>query len=555
MPELTDDQLDGLFRKSAEEFNPPFDPAAWQDMRARLDTNDHTIPGGIPVWKNLLRWGLPVLLLLLIGGGWYAYRKTNLPTGKAVSPAVTSPKSELNRIAKGEPKPEPPRLVDTKQPMLKPTGTPDGKVNEVGQSADRAESAGDLANPENHVNKSTTRLTETTLPTVNEATKRVSAKTTPTTSLDKPRVSDATKSVTSSYRLTTGQKRMSRSRLAPTPVTTTNAEVTTGLLSKHSGFKNSVANRKRRIGKRDLVAFSAINYAIPTSSSFNKQRVRTNRKSVQSDAENTVLPSGSTLSVESNEATSVSFPTATDLAIRPAHWTKLAFTNRSVVTPPDTTDTDYVQKSAPQPAVQRGLSVRFVVAPDLSAVGLKNFTRPGTNIGLLLEYRLASRWSVQAGVIQSTKVYKASTADYVLPEYIKTWAVQPDGIYGRCNMLDIPINLRYDVIVKPRLDGRLPSRWFVSGGVTTYIINKEDYTYDYDMPNDPRIKVWSWSNPTTGIKYGFSNLNLSIGYERAFSRRLSWQIEPFMKVPLRSVGSYKIDLLSTGAFFSLRYKL
>ena len=45
MSELTDDQLDGLFRKSAEEFDPPYDPAAWQDMKTRLDAHDQTMPG------------------------------------------------------------------------------------------------------------------------------------------------------------------------------------------------------------------------------------------------------------------------------------------------------------------------------------------------------------------------------------------------------------------------------------------------------------------------------------------------------------------------------
>ena len=61
-------------------------------------------------------------------------------------------------------------------------------------------------------------------------------------------------------------------------------------------------------------------------------------------------------------------------------------------------------------------------------------------------------------------------------------------------------------------------------------------------------------NEKTGL-YGFSQLNLSVGYERALSRRLSWPVEPFAKVPLKGVGFFKINLLSAGAFFSLRYKL
>ena len=74
MSELTDDQLDGLFRKSAEEFDTPFESAAWQDMKARLDANDRTVPtSGASQVKNILRWGLPVVLLLLLVG-WSVYQ-------------------------------------------------------------------------------------------------------------------------------------------------------------------------------------------------------------------------------------------------------------------------------------------------------------------------------------------------------------------------------------------------------------------------------------------------------------------------------------------------
>ncbi len=205
----------------------------------------------------------------------------------------------------------------------------------------------------------------------------------------------------------------------------------------------------------------------------------------------------------------------------------------------------------------RGLSVRFVIAPDLSTIGLRNFERPGTNAGVLLEYRLASRWSVHGGVMQSTKRYKASTTNYELLPYMLRRAVLPESISGRCNMLDIPLNVRYDVLLRSGADGNVSSRWFVSGGTTTYVMRQEDYYYNYADPNDPRINpMWSpsWHGSNTG-RFNFSQLNLSVGYERALSRRLAWQVEPFMKVPLRGIGHYKINLLSTGGFFSLRYRL
>lgn len=213
------------------------------------------------------------------------------------------------------------------------------------------------------------------------------------------------------------------------------------------------------------------------------------------------------------------------------------------------------EQAAQVPVVNRdrttGLSLRAMVSPDLSSVGLTNFSRPGTNVGLMLEYQF-HRWHVQAGVLRSVKVYQANESAY---EYsaVRQWPVVPSSIDGRCNMLDIPINLRYDVALVPRQRALPPSRWFVSAGATTYYMLREDYTYKYDNPADPKIKYRDWTTETG--RYGFSQLNLSAGYERAVTQRLFWQVEPFLKVPLKGVGYYKINLLSTGAFFSLRYRL
>jgi len=121
-------------------------------------------------------------------------------------------------------------------------------------------------------------------------------------------------------------------------------------------------------------------------------------------------------------------------------------------------------------------------------------------------------------------------------------------------MIDVPLNVRYDFVLRPRAAGGQPSRWFASAGVTSYVILNEHYNFNYAWPNDPAISI-SETRVDSTSRYGFSQLNVSAGYERALSRRLSWQVEPFMKVSLKGVGYYKVNLLSTGAFVSLRYKL
>lgn len=537
MPELTDDQLDGLFRKSAEEFDPPFDPVAWRDMKTRLDANDRTRSGGSPIWKNLLRWGLPVLLLLLLtGGGWYAYRKANPVAVKSNARVITRTDPTLNRRAN-----RPQQAIETpgadKEPVRTSTVGSNESDADVGkQPTDLAASVAKPATSDNRFDKPTTRLKSSTIPPTEVATKR-------------PKLA---------YILKGERSRANRSRLVRSEASTTKGVIgkgvpgTTGYGFAKTNLRVSGLSRKQRrtASTRFGMALPATNNALVSTVRSGKQRVVNRQESTPVNAmdmsDNTADKTPSAIS----ETALVAFPTVSELTIRPGKWPRLStFANRAVTVQPDTT----VRSVVPKPASQRGLSVRVVVAPDLSAVGLKNFSRPGTNLGVLLEYRLAPRWSVQAGVLQSTKVYRSLPGDYTAP--YGTWNgngySKVESVDGRCNMLDIPINLRYDIILRSQADGRFKSRWFVSGGATSYIMNQEYYKYNYE----PHTYNQPPDTTTSTGSYGFSNINFSLGYERALSKRLSWQVEPFIKVPLKGIGYFKTNLLSTGAFFSIRYNL
>ena len=542
MSELTDDQLDGLFRKSAEEFDPPFDPVAWRDMKTRLDTNDRTVSGTAQIWKKLLRWGLPIgLLLLLSGGGWYAYRRTYPVNTKANARTITKARPPLGR---GEKQPSPTTLTPTSgnEPVQTTTvGLKESETKGVQQSTEIQASVAERIRSENRTSE----------PPVESPKNKVSE------------LEVATKPLSSAYRVKnagTERRRIDRSRLVGTKGITANpnrsATKANDWLSRTDTRSISKARKQRKIAldeNKELVVAPAY----PTGSALSlRKRRRTAAQKVTpvNEIETNRSPrlissAGASNATASTEIGPVALPTLAELPSRPGKWPRLsAFSSREVIAKPDTTAGSVVPKAASN----RGLSVRFVAAPDLSSVGLKNFSRPGTNIGLLLEYRLSARWSVQAGVIQSTKVYRALPDEYnTVPTGAWGGPTKPLSVDGRCNMLDIPLNLRYDIRMKTQRNGQLERRWFVSGGVTSYIMEQENYVYNYP-PHTYGQNVDA--NVSTG-GYGLSNLNLSVGYERAFSKRLSWQVEPFAKVPLRGVGFFKIDLLSTGALLSIKYKL
>ncbi len=154
-------------------------------------------------------------------------------------------------------------------------------------------------------------------------------------------------------------------------------------------------------------------------------------------------------------------------------------------------------------------------------------------------------------MLRSVKKYTAPASDYAKPAH--WYGPKYESVGAVCTVLDIPVNLRFDVMLNDR------RRWFISSGVSSYIMQKEYYEYQYPagvIPTQARYKEWSGS---TGF-HRFSHLNVSVGYERNFRsdgllRRFSWQVEPFLKSPLSKLGYGKIRLTSTGVFFSLRYRL
>ncbi|SEI85444.1 hypothetical protein SAMN05216327_104235 [Dyadobacter sp. SG02] len=214
----------------------------------------------------------------------------------------------------------------------------------------------------------------------------------------------------------------------------------------------------------------------------------------------------------------------------------------------------YELAEPPKPPKQSSMSAedqplvafRFGYSPDLSTVGLKNFSKPGASVSLLVEYSVLPRLFVQSGVVWSRKDYYAPAEAYRLPKIPHVYLPDMTGIDGICKVLEVPINLRYDIASGQR------SRWFAGAGFSSYHMNSEKYKYNYVNPNDPNaIKYPGW-NTKTGW-YWFSHANVSAGYEYRISRKLSLLAEPSVRLPLKRVGFGNVNLITTGLWLSVRY--
>lgn len=185
-------------------------------------------------------------------------------------------------------------------------------------------------------------------------------------------------------------------------------------------------------------------------------------------------------------------------------------------------------------------NISFQVAPDLSAIQLDHFGKAGNMIGLGAEYFVLPKVSLSSGIFYSYKPYSGDSG------YHLNYGNTPSYIIGACDILDIPLNIRFYA-----LEGKV-QRFFISTGVSTYLMLKEEYELEYYNQNTG--ETYSSEIEVQGAnQHYFGIVNFSVGYERKLGRQLGIQVEPYFKVPFSGVGEGDVSLKSTGIFVGLKY--
>jgi hypothetical protein len=183
----------------------------------------------------------------------------------------------------------------------------------------------------------------------------------------------------------------------------------------------------------------------------------------------------------------------------------------------------------------------LTLAPDVSALRIKDIQGLGNSIGLNLEYFIHPTISINAGAMYVFKTYQAG--DGYSTGYVPT----PTHVNGSCWVLDIPLNLRYYAF-----DQRL-SRWYMTGGLSSYLMLREKYDLEYQSYNYGGSTYGNRLEVQNKNKHYLTIINLGIGYERTLTDRLSLQVEPYLKLPIKGIGEGDITLKSAGAFVGLKY--
>ncbi|WP_158825452.1 hypothetical protein [Mucilaginibacter lacusdianchii] len=221
-------------------------------------------------------------------------------------------------------------------------------------------------------------------------------------------------------------------------------------------------------------------------------------------------------------------PAIADSAHTPHKDTAAAMANKPMPKETEKKKLKPIVHSRPQ------VTLSILAAPDVNGVGSFGRSQVGTNFGVLAGVQLTKKLAISTGVAYAIKPYDTYNADY---NSSFQPSVPPTNIAANCKVLDIPVNVSYQLFSRGR------DAFTVGTGLSSYLMLRERYRFDYAL--NPEMQPFNL-NITNGSRHWFGVLNLNVTYQRQLNNRFNLLVQPYYKLPLTGIGNGRVDLRSAG---------
>ena len=189
------------------------------------------------------------------------------------------------------------------------------------------------------------------------------------------------------------------------------------------------------------------------------------------------------------------------------------------------------------------LTLSIIAAPDLNGVGSFQQSKVGTNEGLLFSVGLSRKLTVSTGAVYSVKPYITGFENYHTGYQ---FPVDPIHVTADCRMLDIPINIGYQVFHQHQ------NSISVGTGLSSYIMLHENFKFNY--ANTYYTGPAQYTVPNSAGYY-FGILNLNATFQHQVNSKVGFSVQPYIKLPLTTVGYSQVRLQTTGVALGLTWNL
>jgi len=542
------DHMDQVIREAANNHHPAYNDKAWEKMELQLDKH-------LPQKKDRRRYIFFLLFFLLLGAGTFLVLNNRSGNSKNIATEKNDEgKNEKDAATTEYVAQNPPIVKEEVQVPVNTDGNSNNLVPVVTENNDKAETTtankpqaqnNDTKGQDDFVDRPDNSNDE---PNTNK--KQVtSSKLKPQNNNTKARNSFAD-SLTSNDEPNTNSRQITSNKLKPQKVGKKNAYSFTD--GPDNGNSELPSTGKRKISNKSKTKVK-ISTPKPFEETQNDEDLADKKKPIAEKTdpklkvaittpatetdENTTTPS---IASEENKDKKITVETKVDKepvkdSVKPAEGKKLIAENKKPASPSD--------KKKLENKFRNNLGITFSVGPDVSFVKLNNTGKTTLTYGAGISYGFAKRFTARAGFYVSKKVYEALPDQYHTPGGNYPYLTDVDA---KCNIYEIPVSLSYS------FGQRKKHNWFGSVGLSSFIMKKEDYVYNYKTPTG---QTYSYSyGASNENKHYFSVLNLSGGYQYQFNKWLSLQAEPYLQVPLGGVGAGKIKLNSAGVLFTVTVK-
>lgn len=281
-------------------------------------------------------------------------------------------------------------------------------------------------------------------------------------------------------------------------------------------IKNNIAKKKKTDGKKNIVITAA--------------------EPEKNEGENTASVTSELKKDTATKAEEKTEPVKAKEDKKENEVKEVAVTEKKPSSSPD--------KKKPKKNVAGNFGITLSAGPDLSFIELNKLGKATLIYGAGLSYNFKKRITVRAGFYSSKKIYSATPDQYTYQSgYTYPNLYNIDAV---CKVYEIPVSLSYN------FGQRKKHNWFGNVGLSSFLMKTEDYDYNYKVPYYGQ--GYTYYTYKSAIKdknkHYFAVLTLSAGYQYNFSKRVSLQAEPYVKLPLAGVGEGKIKLKSAGVLFT-----
>ena len=195
---------------------------------------------------------------------------------------------------------------------------------------------------------------------------------------------------------------------------------------------------------------------------------------------------------------------------------------------------------------------RALLAHEASFVRGTSTRKSGFKIGAEVAYQFGNRFQISSGLSISLKKYETAGTNYSPVQARIQWVddVPPETVQGKCAVIEIPLEFTY------YLKNYRESGFFIGAGINSYLLTNEWYDFEFDNVykdlNDPFWTTKDRENMAMKQHY-LSILTAQVGYQHQVSRKLAFQIAPYVQLPFTGIGYGDVNLISTGVQFKMSF--